>query len=210
LGADMALALLEELLYLIGAFVGFSVAHVGYRGYKETTSPTLLRLTIAFTLLGSGFTISGLSGLAELQMLPSIALLFSLLIIFATLLETLGYFFLAFSHMIDVRASMKIGIGSALILPTVSIPAVMKSLSLYFLLYGVAETVISYSKLKKRETLLISLGLAVIALGEFIRIAGYFYPGMNAIVSASLALKIAGLFTLYLPVARFSFTGSVK
>ena len=78
----------EDLLQLVGAFIGFSVAYVSYRGYKDTSSPTMLRLTLSFILLGGGFALSGIIGLASIGVLPYVTLAISALVIAASFLET--------------------------------------------------------------------------------------------------------------------------
>ena len=49
--------LLENILNLIGFIVGIIIGVFAYVGYKNTGSPVLFRLTIAFIAIGIGFGI---------------------------------------------------------------------------------------------------------------------------------------------------------
>ena len=198
----------ESALNLVGAFIGFSVARIAKQGYRETGSPTLLRLMVAFVFLGSGLCITGVSGLVDLSALHSISILaiaISTLLGVAAFLETAGYFFLAFSHGINARSISK---GSTLtpllVTPLSAASTLLKSLSFVFLLYGVVETLMSYFVYKKRQTLLIGAALGLIALGELVRWVSIFDPGISIALVISVSLKVAGLFALYTPVMEFS------
>lgn len=196
------LILVEDSLNFLGAFIGFSVAYVSSQGYRETRSPTLLRLTLAFLFLGVSFALSGLLGFVELANLSQVALVGWGLVVAAAALETAGYFFLAFSHVLNVMS------GRLRVLPALttiaSVPAVFKAFSLYFLLYGFIETFASYRRIKKTETLLIATGLGFIALAEFVRLVSALYPSDQILLVASLIVKIIGFLALFVPVLRFS------
>jgi len=203
LAADISLFLIEDLLQLIGAFVVFSVAFVSYHGYKKLESPTMLRLTIAFLLLGGGFTLSGIIGLTNLNMQPPIALWVSAVIIGASSLEAAGYFFLAFSYMMNVRGFGKTSTVPVFVLAAAVPVVALKAIAIYFLLYGIIETLISYLKMKKIETLTIVCGLILIASAEFIRWISFLYPTEASILAISLVVRVFGFITLFVPVLRF-------
>lgn len=202
--ADLALAA-ENFLQLAGAFIVFSLARIAYRGVRETHSRTMLRMSLAFILLGAGFTLSGISGLAEQGLLPSLALFVSLFFLTAAVLEVLGYFFLAFSHAIDVVAGSR-----SMVLPTIAIlpaygeTAFLKSAAVVLLLYGVVETTWSYLRSRRKDTLIIAIGFALITVGEFISWLNVFFPAQPPYLAASLVVKILGFVGLYIPVLRFS------
>jgi len=203
LATDISLLLIEDLLQILGAFVVFSVALVSYYGYKKVESPTMLRLTIAFLLLGGGFMLSGIIGLTNLDLQSPIPLWVSAVVIGASSLEAAGYFFLAFSYMMNVR-----GFGKASTVPVfalvAAVPVVaLKAIAIYFLLYGIIETLISYLKVKKIETLTIAFGLVLIASAEFIRWISFLYPTETTILAASLIIRVFGFITLFVPVLRF-------
>ena len=200
---DIFLLLIEDLLQLLGAFVVFSVALVSYYGYKKVDSPTMLRLTMAFLLLGGGFMLSGIIGLTNLDLQPNTALWVSAVVIGASSLEAAGYFFLAFSYMMSVR-----GFGKTSAVPVFALAAAvpvvaLKSIAIYFLLYGIIETLISYIKVKKVETLTIACGLVLIASAEFIRWISFLYPTETAILAISLIVRVLGFITLFIPVLKF-------
>ena len=96
------LLLLENVLQFVGAFVAFSIALVSYKGVRQTKSSSLLRLAAAFVFLGAGFLLEGLYGFSSLALLPGFEVSLTTLLISGLFLETAGYFFLAFSHMLDV------------------------------------------------------------------------------------------------------------
>ncbi len=200
---SVSLFFIENVLQLIGAFVVFSVAFISYYGYNKTDSPTMLRLTIAFLLLGGGFSISGISGLLNLNVQATSSLGLGSIIIVAASLEAAGYFFLAFSHMMNVK-----GISKMATIPTFALAAIvpvtaLKAIALYFLVYGIIETGIAYIKLKKFETLAITLGLGLIASAEFIRWASFLYPTESIILVSSLVIRVLGFITLFVPVVKF-------
>ncbi|MEM1524972.1 MAG: hypothetical protein QXW83_00960 [Nitrososphaerales archaeon] len=198
----VALTPLESIIQVIGAYVGYSVAKIAHRGYVATHSPTLLRLTFAFTLLSVGFIISSLSGFIEMGLIPNIASLVGILITLAAVLEMIGYFFLAFSHIVDVRTMYKM--VPSVTMPVIVVTAAIKSLSLYFLLYTITETIIAYMKMKKRTTLIIAIGLILIVCGEFTRWISFLYPELSIIFLISILMKVGGLSTFYTPVLKFS------
>lgn len=200
--AGEAPILFEDGLNVLGAFVGFSVAYVSSQGYRETRSPTLLRLALAFVFLGASFALSGVAGFVEFSSISEVAVVAWVLVLGAAALETAGYFFLAFSHALNVMSS-RLGVLPALTMIT-SVPMVLKALSLYFLLYGLVETSLSYGRIKKAETLLIASGLALIALAEFTRLVSSLYPTDLILPILSLTVKIAGFLALFVPVLRFS------
>lgn len=204
---NVDLVLVENFLQILGAFIGFSIAYISYHGYKDTESPTMLRLSLAFLMLGGGFVLSSMVGFTNLGILPYLSLLVTGLLFGSALLEAVGYFFLAFSHMMSVRSFGKTGAVSTITLSATVPIAALKSVSLYFLLYGVIETVIAYFRVKRLETLTIAFGLSLIAAAEFIKWASFLYPTLTAVLAISLVVKIMGLLTLYVPVVRFASLG---
>jgi len=183
--------------------VVFSVAFVSYHGYKKLESPTMLRLTIAFLLLGGGFTLSGVIGLTNLDIQPPISLWVSAVVIGASSLEAAGYFFLAFSYMMNARSFGKTTLVPAFALIAVVPVIALKAIAIYFLLYGVIETLMSYLKVKKAETLTIAVGLILIVSAEFIRWISFLYPTEATILAISLVVRVFGFIILFVPVVRF-------
>jgi hypothetical protein len=200
------LVMLENVLQFVGAFVAFSIAVVSYKGVRKTRSSSLLRLAAAFVFLGAGFLLEGLYGFSLLNLLPgSFEVSLATLLIAGLFLETAGYFFLAFSHMLDVVFDKKMGVMLA-VFPLMainqgSLEVVLTSLSFYFILYGVVETLFAYSKNRNPDTLLIATGLAVIACGWWVSLVT---PGGLLLNIIQLLMKEVGLVALFIPVLKFS------
>ncbi|QQG49079.1 MAG: hypothetical protein HY247_01850 [archaeon] len=209
LPADMAL--IGEILQFIGVFVSFSIAYVAFRGVRQTESSTLLRLATAFMFLGFGFLVEGVVGLSSLLPAPQIST--TAVVVAGLLLETTGYFFLAFSHVVDVMISKRIG-AALIIFPVVTLTGaqisdILSILSFYFVLYGVVETAYSYSRTRKPDTLLIASGLALIGVGTFVQWLSLLYIQVDLLSLLQIIMKEMGLVTLFIPVLRFA-VGGVK
>lgn len=205
------LYLFEDALQFIGAIVAFSIAYVSYKGVKQTQSSSLLRLAAAFVFLGTGFILQGFYGLGELRSLPFLTTVLATLLLTGLLLETAGYFFLAFSHMLDVMLAGSMGAMLALFplmaIDQTSILVILHSLSFYFILYVVVETLFSYKKYRNPNTLVIACGLGLIASGWWISIAG---PQTALLSLLQLVMKEVGLLTLFIPVLGFSLSKGGK
>jgi len=203
--------LIQNLLQFIGVFVSFSVAYVAYRGVKQTESSSLLRLATAFIFLGFGFLVEGLVGLG--QIVPNAPISTTAVVVGGLLLETTGYFFLAFSHVVDVLLSKRLG-ATLLVFPVITLTStqladVLSILSFYFVLYGVVETVYSYARTKKPDTLLIAMGLSLIGVGTFFQWLSLLYQYVGVLSLLQIILQVMGLVTLFTPVLRFA-AGGVK
>jgi hypothetical protein len=213
MAATLGLAFIGDVLQFIGVFVSFSIAYVAYRGFRHTDSHSLLRLTTAFLFLGFGFLVEGLVGLG--QVLPPWQLSATTVVIGGLLLETTGYFFLAFSHVVDVMLSKKLG-AALLIFPVISLSGtqladVLSILSFYFVLYGVVETGYSYAKNRRPDTLLIAAGLGMIGVGTFIQWLSLLYLQVDTLSQVLLLLQAImqemGLLILFIPVLNFAVRG---
>lgn len=201
--------MIEDVLQFIGVFVSFSIAYVSYRGVRQTESTTLLRLATAFGLLGGGFMVEGIVGLGNL--FPQFSGWTAAMVVMGLALETLGYFFLAFSHAIDVVLARRLGIA-LLIVPVISLSGtqlanVLSIASFYFVVYGVVETLYSYRRSKNPDTLLIAGGLALIAVGTFFQWLSILYLSVNLLPLVEIIMTEMGLMILFVPVLRFTFGG---
>jgi len=204
------MGLIQNILQFIGVFVSFSIAYVAYRGVRQTESSSLLRLATAFIFLGFGFLIEGLVGLGNLVVLPIST---TEVVIGGLLLETTGYFFLALSHAVDVLISKKLGVA-LLVFPVITLTStqladVLSILSFYFVLYGVVETVYSYARTRKPDTLLIAMGLSLIGVGTFFQWLSLLYQYVGVLSLLQIILQEMGLLILFTPVLRFA-AGGVK
>ena len=204
------MTLVGDFLQFVGVFVSFSIAYVAYRGLKQTESSSLLRLATAFIFLGFGFLVEGLVGLG--QIVPALSLSATAVVVGGLLLETTGYFFLAFSHVVDVMLSKKTGVA-LLVFPIISLTGaqladVLSILSFYFVLYGVVETVYSYARTRKPDTLLIALGLSLIGGGTFFQWLSLLYQYVGVLSLLQIILQEMGLLILFTPVLRFAMGGA--
>jgi hypothetical protein len=204
----ITLTLVEGVLGLVGGLMGLSIGTISFIGYRKTGSPALLRLTLAFVLLFLGFTFEALTSLIYGGMMPISFNVLTTIAIVASLLETAGYFFLAFSHIIAVRTSVSAVVVTSLLMiplgmPAFQISAALESLSFYLLLYGALETGIAFVHSRRSETMIISLGLALLAISEFVRWVSYLYPLEPPWIPISLSLKILGFATFFIPVVKF-------
>ena len=207
--ADMAA--LENFLEFIGVFVSLSIAYVAFKGVRQTESTNLMRLATAFAFLGVGFLVQAITGLGT--EVPSLAQLTATMALGAgivgLLLEKTGYFFLAFSHAVDVMLSKKLGIA-LLVMPVISLSIaqtsdVLSILSFYFVAYGVVETLYAYASNRRPDTLLIAGGLGMIAVGTFVQWLSFLYPPVSVLSLLQIIMKEMGLLTLFIPVLRFTF-----
>ena len=203
----ISLSIVEGVLGLVGGLMGLSIGTISFTGYRKTGSPVLLRLTLAFVLLFLGFTFEAFTSIIYGGMIPISFITLTSLAIVASLLETAGYFFLAFSHIMGVRASVITAVIIPLMIPlgmpAFQVSAALESLSFYLLLYGALETGIAFVRARRFETMIISLGLALLAVSEFVRWVSYLYPLEPIWIPISLSLKIVGFATLFIPVVKF-------
>ena len=198
-----------DILQFIGVFVSFSIAYVAFRGVRQTRSSSLLRLATAFVFLGFGFLVEGLVGIS--QIVPAVGLTATEVVVGGLLLETTGYFFLAFSHAIDVMISRKLGYA-LLVFPIFTLPAttlsnILSFLSFFFVLYGVVETLFAYARNRNPDTLLIAGGLALIGMGTFIQWLSLLYFQVDLLSLVQIITKEIGLMVLFIPVLNFALGG---
>ena len=205
------MVLIGDILQFIGVFVSFSIAYVAYRGVRQTESSSLLRLTTAFVFLGFGFLVEGLVGLD--QYVPFLPLTATAIVVGGLLLETTGYFFLAFSHAVDVMLSKRMGPAAALMLfPVISLSGaqlqnVLSFFAFYFVLYGVVETIYSYARTKRPDTLFIAMGLSLISVGTFFQWLSLLYQSVGVLSLLQIILQEMGLLILFTPVLGFVRSG---
>lgn len=201
--------MITTILQFIGVFVSFSIASVSYVGLKKTDSTTLLRMTTAFLFLGVGFTVEGLVGLGNV--IPDAAAFTTTAVVVGLLLETMGYFFLAFSHAVDVMVANRIGpalmVFSAITLNSTQLTQILGLASFYFVMYGMVETLYSYKVSKNPNTLLIASGLAMIAVGTFLQWLSVLYISVNILPLIQIIVTEMGLMLLFVPVLGFAVGG---
>jgi len=196
---------LEGVLNLIGFIIGLIIGSFSYIGYKNTGSPVLFRLTIAFFAIGIGFGIIW-SGyvlnevvFGEEKMNRGIQAL-------GLGVQTIGYFFIAFSHTIKSffpksRYFRSVGILPLFFLSAMNIEHIIRAFSFILLVYGAIETIVSYMEGKQKGALAVGIGLALLAFGEFIAWYSLIFPE-SILYSVSIIIKISGLLSLFIPVSK--------
>lgn len=205
---DLLTFYLEDVLNLAGFAVGLAIGIMSLIGYRNTGSPTLFRLSIAFLSISTGFLVVWLGYVSEL--LPArpgqpgwwVDTL-------GVGIQTIGYFFIAFSHGIKsffpkTRYFRSVGVLPIFLVSSVQIGHILRSVSFILLTYGAIETILSYLESKNRGALSVAIGLALLAFGEFMGWYSAVFPE-SILYSVSLMIKIIGLAALFVPVSRIPF-----
>ena len=195
--------LLEIILNLIGFSVGITIGIISYIGYKNTGSPTLFRLLIAFFAIGVGFGVLALGFILDDLFLktgdPNQGI-----VTIGVACQTIGYWFIAFSHTIKnffpkSRYLRSIGIMPLFLVSFISLEHILRAVSFILLVYGAIETILSYIQGKKKSTLFVAIGLACLGFGEFVGWYSFVFPETILYVF-SIIIKIGGLLSLGIPI----------
>ncbi len=200
---------LETALNLLGFVVGLVLGIFAYIGFKNTGSPTLFRLNIAFFSIGIGFGVVGFGYLVESVVLNYVKIDMWI----QTLglgIQTVGYFFIAFSHGIKSffpKSRYFKSIAMPLfIIPGNSIEHIIRSISFILLVYGTIETIMSYMENRKRSTIFVAAGLGLLAMGEFLGWYSIVFP-QTVLYFISISTKIVGLGALFIPISQVPLGG---
>lgn len=201
--------LLENILNLIGFAVGLVIGIMSYIGFKNTGSPTLFRLAIAFFSISVGFFVIW-SGYMVDDFILKTGQIQRWVQTLGIAIQTVGYFFIAFSHTIKSffpksRYFRSVGYVPLFLFSFISIEHIIRSISFILLVYGAIETVVSYIEGRKKGTLFVAFGLALLALGEFLAWYSFVFPE-TILYPASIVVKIAGLLLLFVPVSKVPLT----
>lgn len=188
-----------------GFAVGAAIGAISLAGFRNTGSPTLLRLAVAFSAIGAGFLpvwASGLDGAPGWLATLGIAM------------QAVGYFFIAFSHSMKAFLPRSGRLTSVSALPLflasyVQMSHIVRSVSFILLAYGAIETALSYMENRRPGTAMVACGLVMLALGEFLSWYALVYPE-SALQTASSAVKIGGLLAIFVPVSRVALAGRVR
>ena len=201
--------LLENILNLVGFLVGISIGIISFIGFKNTGSPTLFRLTIAFISISFGFFVIWTGYMIEDFVIKS-GNIERWIQTLGIIIQTIGYFFIAFSHSIKSffpKSSYfrSVGILPLFLVSSVQLEHVFRSVSFILLAYGAIETMLSYFENRNRGTIWVSLGLGLLALGEFLGWYSFVFPE-SILYPASMIIKIGGLVSLFIPVSKVPLT----
>ena len=195
--------ILEFILNLVGFILGTICGIITYNGFNKIGSPTLFRLTIAFFAIGIGFFVMLFRHMPHSQ-LQEVSVNETIQIIGSSF-QTLGYFFIAFSHTIKSFFPTKRYFRS-IILPFFlislsNIENIIRSIAFILLIYGSIETIFSYVEKKNKKTICVAIGLLLLALGEFFSWYQFLFPE-SIFDNISIILKIIGLISLFLPITK--------
>ena len=195
----------EIILNFVGLLVGLVIGTISYIGFKNTASPTLFRLSIAFFAIGVGFGIlaTGFTLDDFIFKTGKINLGISTLGVAS---QTIGYWFIAFSHTIRTffpksRYLRSIGAIPLFLISFNYIENILRAVSFILLVYGSIETMISYIQGKRKTTLFVAVGLGLLGFGEFIGWYSFVFPE-TILYSFSIIVKIVGLIAVGIPVLK--------
>ena len=197
--------LLENIFNLAGFLIGLIIGIFAYIGYKNTVSPVLFRLTIAFFAIGIGFGIIWSAYMINIVLFDELEINRGITAL-GLGIQTIGYFFIAFSHTIKSffpknRYLRSIGILPLFVFSTMSIEHIIRAFSFILLVYGCIETLVSYLEGKQKGALSVGVGLGLLALGEFIAWYSFVFPE-TILYLLSIIMKISGLLALFIPVSK--------
>lgn len=195
---------LAAALNALGFAVGAAIGAISLVGFRNTGSPTLLRLAVAFSAIGAGFLpvwAGGIDGVPGWVGTLGIAM------------QAVGYFFIAFSHSMKAFLPRSGRLTSISVLPLflgsyVQMGHIVRSISFILLAYGAIETMLSYMENRRPGTAMVAAGLVMLALGEFLSWYALVYPE-SPLLLASSAVKIGGLLAIFVPVSRVAMAGRV-
>lgn len=201
--------LLENILNLVGFLVGLAIGIMSLIGFRNTGSPTLFRLTIAFFSISIGFFVIWAGYMVEDFVIKS-GSIEKWIQTLGIIVQTVGYFFIAFSHSIKSffpksRYFRAVGIFPLFLISSVQIEHIFRSVSFILLAYGAIETILSYFENKNKGAISVAVGLALLALGEFLGWYSFVFPE-SILYSISMITKIGGLIALFIPVSKIPLT----
>ena len=196
---------LEISLNLVGLLVGIIIGIISYIGFKNTGSPTLFRLSIAFCAIGIGFGILATGFIIDdfIFETGNINAGISMLGIAS---QVIGYWFIAFSHTIKTffpksRYLRSIGALPLFLVSFGYVETILRAVSFILLVYGAIETLISYVQGRKKTTLFVAIGLGLLGFGEFAGWYSFVFPE-TILYAASIIVKIGGLISIGIPISK--------
>jgi len=195
----------EIILNLVGLLVGIVIGIISYIGFKNTASPTLFRLSIAFFAIGIGFGILATGFILDdfIFKTGEVNRGNSTLGVAS---QTVGYWFIAFSHTIRTffpksRYLRSIGAIPLFLVSFNYIENILRAVSFILLVYGAIETLISYIQGRKKATLFVAIGLGLLGFGEIIGWYSFVFPE-TVLYAVSIIIKIGGLISVGIPVSK--------
>ena len=201
--------LLENILNLLGFLVGLGIGIVSLIGFRNTGSPTLFRLAIAFFSISAGFCVIWIGYMIEDFIIQS-GNIERWIQTLGIAIQTIGYFFIAFSHSIKSlfpksRYFRSLGVFPLFLVSSVQIEHIFRSVSFILLAYGAIETILSYFENRNKGAISVAIGLSLLALGEFLGWYSFVFPE-SILYVVSTVIKIGGLIALFIPVSKIPLT----
>ncbi len=189
--------------------MGLAIGIMSYIGFRNTGSPTLFRLTIAFSSISLGFFVIWTGYMVE-DFVTKTGSVERWIQTLGIAIQTVGYFFIALSHSIKSffpKSSYfrSVGIIPLFLVSSVQLEHIFRSVSFILLAYGAIETMLSYFDNKNKGAISVSIGLGLLALGEFVGWYSFVFPE-SILYSASMIIKIGGLIALFIPVSKVPLT----
>jgi len=195
----------EIILNLVGLLVGIVIGIISYIGFKNTASPTLFRLSIAFFAIGIGFGILAVGFILD-DFIFKTGDINRGISTLGVASQTVGYWFIAFSHTIRTffpksRYLRSIGAIPLFLVSFNYIENILRAVSFILLVYGAIETMISYIQGRKKTTLFVAVGLGLLGFGEIVGWYSFVFPE-TVLYAASIIIKIGGLISVGIPVSK--------
>ncbi|MBA4454698.1 MAG: hypothetical protein H2B05_07150, partial [Nitrosopumilaceae archaeon] len=188
---------------------GLSIGIVSAIGFRNTGSPTLFRLAIAFFSISIGFFVIWAGYMIEDFVIQS-GSVERWIQTLGIAIQTVGYFFIAFSHSIKSlfpksKYFRSVGMVPLFLVSSVQIEHIFRSVSFILLAYGAIETILSYFENRNKGAISVATGLSLLALGEFVGWYSFVFPE-SILYVASMVIKIGGLIALFIPVSKVPLT----
>jgi len=195
----------EIILNLVGLLVGIVIGIISYIGFKNTASPTLFRLSIAFFAIGIGFGILAAGFILD-DFIFKTGDVNRGISTLGVASQTVGYWFIAFSHTIRTffpksRYLRSIGAIPLFLVSFNYIENILRAVSFILLVYGAIETLISYIQGRKKATLFVAVGLGLLGFGEIVGWYSFVFPE-TILYATSIIIKIGGLISVGIPVSK--------
>ena len=195
----------EIILNLVGLLVGIVIGIISYIGFKNTASPTLFRLSIAFFAIGIGFGILATGFILD-DFIFKTGDINRGISTLGVASQTVGYWFIAFSHTIRTffpksRYLRSIGAIPLFLVSFNYIENILRAVSFILLVYGAIETLISYIQGRKKATLFVAVGLGLLGFGEIVGWYSFVFPE-TVLYVVSIIIKIGGLISVGIPVSK--------
>jgi hypothetical protein len=193
----------------VGFLVGLGIGIVSFIGFRNTGSPTLFRLAIAFFSISIGFCVIWIGYMLEDFIIQS-GSIERWIQTLGIAIQTIGYFFIAFSHSIKSlfpksRYFRSVGVFPLFLVSSVQIEHIFRSVSFILLAYGAIETILSYFENRNKGAISVAVGLSLLALGEFLGWYSFVFPE-SILYVVSTIIKIGGLIALFIPVSKIPLT----